>query len=113
MQNSADNSLTTRIHSLPRRLGPELAWCLSLAVGFGAFLLVAYLASGLLEKIPATRTTAPFDVAIVRYVAEHRMGWLTASMRIITDLGSDLVLWQRPRSSDGGVRCRRYLAPSN
>ena len=92
MQNSADDSLTTRIRSLPRSLGPEFAWCLSLAVGFGALLLVAYLASGLLEKIPATRTTAPFDVAIVRYVAEHRMGWLTASMRIITDLGSDLVL---------------------
>jgi len=92
MQNSTDDSLTTRIRSLPRRLGPEFAWCLSLAVGFAALLLAAYLASELIEKMPAARTTVPFDVAIVRYVAEHRMGWLTASMRIITDLGSDVVL---------------------
>jgi membrane-associated phospholipid phosphatase len=92
MQNSTDDSLTTRIRSLPRRLGPEFAWCLSLAVSFAALLLAAYLASELIEKIPAARTTVPFDVAIVRYVAEHRMGWLTASMRIITDLGSDVVL---------------------
>jgi hypothetical protein len=92
MQNSADDSLIARIRLLPRRLGPELAWCLSLAVGFGVLLLVAYLASGLLDKIPAARTMASFDVLIVRYIVEHRTGWLTTAMRIITDLGGDVVL---------------------
>lgn len=91
MQNST-HSLTARIRSLPRRLGPEVAWCLSLAVGFGVLLLVAYVASGLLEKIPGARATVLFDAPIVRYVAGHRVGWLTAVMRIITDLGSDAVL---------------------
>ena len=92
MQRSAGESLTARVRSLPRRLGSELAWCLSLAVGFGVLLLVAYPASGLVEKIPAARMAAPLDVPIVRYVAEHRVGWLTAAMRIITDLGDDVVL---------------------
>src|SRR5439155_17416342 len=92
MQDSARDSLTARIRSLPRRLGPELAWCLSLAMGFGVLLLVASLTSGFLEKIPGASTTASFDVPIVRYIAEHRVGCLTASMRIITDLGSDVVL---------------------
>ena len=92
MQDSSHDRLTARIRSLPRRLSPELAWCFSLAVGFGALLLVAYLASGLLEKIPAAKTAALFDVPIVRYAAEHRVGWLTASMRIITDLGGDVGL---------------------
>jgi undecaprenyl-diphosphatase len=92
MPNSADESLTARIRSLLHRLGPELAWCLSLAVGFGALLLVAYLASAFLEKIPAAKTAALIDVPIVRYVAEHRVDWLTASMRMITDVGGDVSL---------------------
>ncbi len=92
MPNSAEESLTARIRSLPRRLGSEVVWCLSLAVGFGALLLVAYLASGFLEKISAARTVALLDVPTVRYAAEHRTGWLTAAMRIVTDLGGDVGL---------------------
>jgi undecaprenyl-diphosphatase len=92
MQNSGGEGLIARIRSLPRRLGPELAWCLSLSVGFGALLLVAHLASAFFQKIPAATTTAFFDVPISRYVVEHRAEWLTAAMGMITDLGNDGVL---------------------
>jgi membrane-associated phospholipid phosphatase len=92
MRNSANENLSARVRSLARRVGPDLAWCLSLAFGFGALLLLAYLASWLFQRIPDAPTTAFFDVPISRYVAEHRTGWLTAAMGIVTDLGGDGVL---------------------
>ena len=76
-----------------RCLGSEVAWCLSLALGLGAFLIVACVVTELLRKMLGPAATALIDAPIVSCIALDRAGWLTAAMRQITRLGSDAFLW--------------------
>jgi membrane-associated phospholipid phosphatase len=72
-----------------RCVGFEVEWCLSLALRLGALLVVACVVTELLRKILGPATLALIDAPILRYVATHRVAWLTAAMRAITRLGSD------------------------
>ena len=72
--------------------GSEVAWCLSLALGLGAFLVVAYAVTELLWRILGPATTALIDSPVLSFVVSHRVGWLTATMRQITRLGNEGLL---------------------
>lgn len=74
-------------------VGSEVAWCLSLVLRLGAFLVVACAVTELLRKVLGPATLALIDVPILRYIATHRVAWLTAAMLEITRLGSDGFLW--------------------
>src|SRR5229473_6561972 len=74
-------------------VGSEVAWCLSLVLRLGAFLVVACAVTELLRKVLGPATLALIDVPILSYIATHRVAWLTAAMREITRLGSDGFLW--------------------
>lgn len=76
-------------NGVQRCLGSEVAWCLSLALGLGAFLVVACVVTELLWKVLGPAATALIDAPILSCIATHRVGWLTAAMREITRLGSD------------------------
>ncbi len=70
-------------------VGSEVAWCLSLVLRLGAFLVVACAVTELLRKVLGPATLALIDVPILSYIATHRVAWLTAAMREITRLGGD------------------------
>ena len=72
-----------------RCLGSEVAWGLSLALGLGAFLVVACVVTELLWKMLGPATAALIDAPILSCIVPHRVGWLTAAMRQITRLGSE------------------------
>jgi hypothetical protein len=74
-------------------LRSEVAWCLSLALGLGAFLVVGCVVTELLWKMLGPAATKLIDAPILSYIAPHRVGWLTVAMREITRLGSDAFLW--------------------
>jgi membrane-associated phospholipid phosphatase len=69
--------------------GSEVAWCLSLALGLGAFLVVACVVTELLWKMLGPAATGLIDAPILSCIAPHRVGWLTAAMREIRRLGND------------------------
>jgi membrane-associated phospholipid phosphatase len=72
-----------------RCLKSEVAWCLSLVLGLGAFLAVSCVVTELLWKMLGPTATALIDAPILRCVVLYRVGWLTAAMREITKLGSE------------------------
>ena len=89
MHGSAHDSLTARGGLPRRRPRPEVTWFLSVALRLATLLMITILVAELLERMPGAMATAPFDAAIIRALAEHRVGWLTASFQMITGLGGE------------------------
>jgi membrane-associated phospholipid phosphatase len=76
-------------NDVQRWFGSEVAWYLSLALGLGAFLVVACTVTELLWRMLGPATTALIDAPILSYIVSHRVGWLAATMRQITRLGNE------------------------
>src|SRR3984893_14113126 len=74
---------------LESEVGSEIARGLSLALGLGAFLVVACVVTELWRNMLGPATTALIDAPILSCIVPHRVGWLTATMRQITRLGSE------------------------
>jgi membrane-associated phospholipid phosphatase len=70
----------------------EVVSSLSFVLGLGAFLAVACIVTELLRKTLGPATATLIDGPILKCIVPHRMGWLTATMRQITRLGSEAFL---------------------
>jgi membrane-associated phospholipid phosphatase len=74
---------------LESEVGSEVARGLSLALGLGAFLVIACVVAELWRKMLGPATTALIDAPILSWIVSHRVDWLAAPMRQITRLGSE------------------------
>jgi membrane protein DedA with SNARE-associated domain/membrane-associated phospholipid phosphatase len=73
---------------LARRFSPQGALGLSLTVGLAAVVGFGWLFGGITEDVIKGDELAARDSPVAAWLAEHRVGWLTATMRAITQLGS-------------------------
>lgn len=73
--------------SAARRLRVEEAALLTLLAGFGIVLAAAFFFAFLLEDVLDGGGVARLDRPVSRWVAGHRLPWLTDGMRAITHLG--------------------------
>ncbi|MGH2814512.1 MAG: phosphatase PAP2 family protein, partial [Actinomycetota bacterium] len=78
----------TQLGFLARRFSPEGALGLSLTVGLAAEVGLGWLFGGITEDVIKGDELATRDSPVAAWLADHRVGWLTTTMRAITQLGS-------------------------
>jgi membrane protein DedA with SNARE-associated domain/membrane-associated phospholipid phosphatase len=78
----------TQLGFLARRFSPQGALGLSLTVGLAAVIGFGWLFGGITEDVIKGDELAARDSPVAAWLADHRVGWLTATMRAITQLGS-------------------------
>ena len=78
----------TQLGFLARRFSPQGALGLSLTVGLAAVVGFGWLFGGITEDVIKGDELAARDSPVAAWLADHRVGWLTATMRAITQLGS-------------------------
>ena len=79
---------TTQLGFLARRFSPQGAVGLSLTVGLAAVVGLGWLFGGITEDVIKGDELATRDSPVAAWLADHRVGWLTATMRAVTQLGS-------------------------
>jgi undecaprenyl-diphosphatase len=84
----AENRYRHQIEFLVRRFQPEGAFGLSFTLGLVVLGLSTWIFGSVLRDVLAQEELALFDVPVLRYIATHRVGWLTTGMQWITYLGS-------------------------
>jgi undecaprenyl-diphosphatase len=77
---------------LARRLAIDEAALLALAIGLAGTAALAVLFAVLLDGVLDGEGIALVDPPVSRWLADHRDGWLTAVLRVVTDLGSPVAL---------------------
>jgi magnesium-transporting ATPase (P-type)/membrane-associated phospholipid phosphatase len=80
----------SQVEFLVRRFQPEGAFGLSFTVGLAVLIASTWILGSVLEDVVGREEVALFDAPIVGLLAAHRIGWLTMSMRGITQLGGGL-----------------------
>ena len=80
----------SQIEFLVHRFQPEGAFGLSFTVGLVVLIASTWILGSVLEDVASREEVALFDAPIVSYLAAHRIGWLTTTMRGITQLGGGL-----------------------
>jgi undecaprenyl-diphosphatase len=78
----------TQLGFLARRFSPQGALGLSLTVGLAAVVSFGWLFGGITEDVIKGDELAARDSPVAAWLADHRVGWLTATMRAVTQLGS-------------------------
>jgi membrane protein DedA with SNARE-associated domain/membrane-associated phospholipid phosphatase len=78
----------TQLGFLARRFSPQGALGLSLTVGLAAVVGFGWLFGEITEDVIKGDELATRDSPVAAWLADHRVGWLTATMRAITQLGS-------------------------
>jgi membrane-associated phospholipid phosphatase len=78
----------TQLGFLARRFSPQGALGLSLTVGLAAVVGLGWLFGGITEDVIKGDELATRDSPVAAWLADHRVGWLTATMRAVTQLGS-------------------------
>jgi membrane protein DedA with SNARE-associated domain/membrane-associated phospholipid phosphatase len=78
----------TQFGFLARRFSLQGALGLSLTVGLAAVVAFGWLFGDITEDVIKGDELAARDSPVAAWLADHRVGWLTATMRIITQLGS-------------------------
>jgi len=81
-----------QIEFLVRRFQPEGAFGLSFTVGLGVLIASTWILGGVLQDIVGREEVALFDAPAVGYLAVHRIGWVTTTMRGVTQLGGGLLV---------------------
>jgi len=76
---------------LARRLSPGGAFGLSLTVGLIVIVAAGWAFGTLVENVIERDDLAEHDSPVTAWLAAHRIGWLTATMRVVTWLGSGWV----------------------
>ena len=71
----------SQIEFLVHRFQPEGAFGLSFTVGLVVLIASTWILGGVLEDVARHKEVALFDAPIVSYLAAHRIGWLTMTMR--------------------------------
>jgi len=75
-----------------RRLDPWHPTGFPLSFALAVAALAAWAFGGLTQDVVDHDETAKFDPRMARFVLAHRAGWLTASMQVLTWVGSNAVL---------------------
>jgi membrane protein DedA with SNARE-associated domain/membrane-associated phospholipid phosphatase len=78
----------TQLGFLARRFSAQGALGLSLTVGLAAVIGFGWLFGAITEDVIKGDELAARDSPVAAWLADHRVGWLTATMRAITQLGS-------------------------
>ncbi|HSO54943.1 MAG TPA: phosphatase PAP2 family protein, partial [Actinomycetes bacterium] len=78
----------TQLGFLARRFSPQGALGLWLTLGLAAVVGFGWLFGGITEDVIKGDELAARDSPVAAWLADHRVGWLTATMRAITQLGS-------------------------
>jgi membrane protein DedA with SNARE-associated domain/membrane-associated phospholipid phosphatase len=78
----------TQLGFLARRFSPQGALGLSLTVGLAAVVGLGWLFGGITEDVLKGDELAARDSPVAAWLTDHRVGWLTATMRTVTQLGS-------------------------
>jgi undecaprenyl-diphosphatase len=100
-----------RLTSLAGRLTPHAAFALSSAVGLIVIVAAGWAFGELAEGVHQRDDLAVHDGAVSAWLAEHRIGWLTSVLSVVTWLGSGwitvpLILLAAPLLARPGRRRR-------
>lgn len=88
------------------RRKPDTALGLALGIVLVLLALVGWAVGWLLADIIERQALAWLDLPITRYLADHRVGWLTATLRHVSVLGSTAVLLPLIAAAGGLWRVR-------
>jgi membrane protein DedA with SNARE-associated domain/membrane-associated phospholipid phosphatase len=77
---------------LAGRVDPSRATGFPLSVSVMAAVIAAWLFGGMLQDVVARDDAVRFDPGVLRWFVEHRVGWLTGSMKGATWLGSNALV---------------------
>ncbi|HEX7301495.1 phosphatase PAP2 family protein [Lentzea sp.] len=99
--------LTDAWRLLVRRFPVVEAVSVALLVGLGVVVALAVGFTSLLEEVLEGEGVAALDQPASQWLADHRDPWLTATLRVLTDLGSPVALGVLAAGVGGLVAWRR------
>ncbi len=86
------NRHRNRLHFLADRFRPGNALGLALTGRLAVLTAIGWILGSLIQDVVGGDDSVRIDVPVARYLAAHRVGWLTTTMSDLTVLGSSTVL---------------------